>query len=97
MNLEERISDVLTGIGFREITVEAAGETPRNGRFRVTCAAPLENGEISGTVDIEKLTWMSLPGGEDLRIQELEVQDRTEDTLWIHMDLRAGRPAAPRH
>lgn len=93
MKLEERISDVLTGIGFREIAVEPAEEAREDGQFRVTCAAPLENGKISGAVHVEKLTWMSLPGGEDLRIQELEVQDRTDDTLWIGMDLKAGREA----
>lgn len=96
MNLEKTISDVLTGIGFREIAVEPAEEGRQDGQFRVTCAAPLENGKISGAVQVEKLTWMSLPGGEDLRIQELEVRDRTDDTLWIGMDLRAGQ-SAPRH
>ena len=96
MNLEKRISEVLTEIGFREIAVEPAKEDRREGQFRVTCAAPLENGEISGAVQVEKLTWMSLPGGEDLRIRELEVRDRTDDTLRIGMDLRAGREA-PRH
>ena len=96
MDLEKRISEVLTGIGFREIAVEPAKDDRQDGQFRVTCAAPLENGKISGTVQVEKLTWMSLPGGEDLRIQELEVRDRTDDTLWIGMDLRAGR-GTPRH
>ena len=96
MNLEETISKVLTGIGFREIAVEPTDEERRDGQFRVTCAAPLEDGKISGEVQVEKLTWMSLPGGEDLRIQELEVRERTDDTLWIGMDLTAGR-TAPRH
>lgn len=96
MNLEKRISDVLTGIGFREIAVEPAEEDRQDGQFRVTCAAPLENGRISRAVQVEKLTWMSLPGGDDLRIQELEVRDRTDDTLWIGMDLRAKR-SAPGH
>ena len=96
MSLEKRISDVLTGIGFREIAVEPARDDRQDGRFRVTCAAPLEDGKISGAVQVEKLTWMSLPGGEDLRIQELEVRDRTDDTLWIGMDLRAER-GTPRH
>lgn len=96
MSLEQRISDVLTGIGFREIAVEPAEEDRRDGQFRVTCAAPLENGRISGAVQVEKLTWMSLPGGEGLRIEELEIRERTDDTLWIGMDLRAGT-AAPRH
>lgn len=94
MNLEKKISDVLTGIGFSEVAVEAARDDRRDGQFRVTCTAPLEDGEISGALEVEKLTWMSLPGGEDLRIQELEVRDRTDDTLCIGMDLRAGQHAA---
>lgn len=94
MNLEKKISDVLTGIGFREVAVEAARDDRRDGQFRVTCTAPLEDGEISGAVEVEKLTWMSLPGGEDLRVQELEVRDRTDHALCIGMDLRAGQPAA---
>lgn len=96
MKIEETISEVLTGIGFRDIDVEPAGEALRDGRYRVTCAAPLEDGEISGAVRVEELTWMSLPGGEDLRVHELEVRDRTDDTLWIDMDLRAGRAASTR-
>lgn len=93
MTLEDRISDVLTGIGFREIAVEPVHGERQDGCYRVTCAAPLEDGKISGSLRVEKLTWMTLPGGRDLRVQELEVRDRTDDTLRIGMSLKASRPA----
>ena len=93
MKVEERICDVLAGIGFREIAVEPIQGDREDGCYRVTCAAPLEDGRISGSLRVEKLTWMRLPGGEDLRIQELEVRDRTDDTLAIGMRLKATRAA----
>lgn len=96
MQLEDHIRELLTGIGFREIDVRGTDRDDPDGRFRVTCAAPLENGSISRTVEVEKLTWMSLPGGGDLRIRDLEVQERTDDTLRIDMDLTAS-PGAPTH
>lgn len=94
MTLETRIREVLDDIGLREIAVRASGNGDADGRFRATCTAPVRDGRISSAVQVEKLTWMSLPGGGELRIQELEVEDRTEEALRIAMELRAERPAA---
>lgn len=92
MRLVDEIRDILDDIGLRQIQISPNGD---DREFRATGTVPLTDGEISNTVQVEKLTWMSLPSGRDLRIRRLEVENRTEERLQIGMDLFAGRDGRP--
>ena len=93
MSVEEDIREVLGEIGLREIGVQR-DETDGSGRqFRVAGTVPLEDGQISRSVQVEKLTWLSLPGGRSLRIRRLEVVDRTDEELRLGLYLSARTAA----
>lgn len=92
MRIVDEIRDILDDIGLREIQISPNGG---DRTFRASGTVPLSDGEISNAVQVEKLTWMSLPSGRDLRIRRLEVENRTEERLRIGMDLFAGRDGRP--
>lgn len=89
MSLEEDIRSVLGGIGLRKIDVRPDEGEVSERRFRVTGTIPLEDGRISRSVQVEKLTWLSLPGGRSLRIRRLEVVERADEELRLALHLTA--------
>lgn len=96
MTLVERVEDALSAIGMEELKIvpeqgEAPGTVRHRPRYRVRGAVPMEDGKIPTGIELEKLTWDTLPSVPELEIEEFEVVGREPDRLSLTMLLSKSR------
>jgi hypothetical protein len=96
MTLVERVEAALSAIGVKELRIvpeeqEDTETVHHRPGYRVRGAVPMENGKIPTGVELEKLTWDTLPSVPELEIEEFEVVGREPDRLSLTMLLSKSR------